>query len=253
MPNAKKRPEKFPAMKTPALVGLAIMALSSIVVAQLVLQPGMPVTDISTGSCTLGFPAGYYIFTTAGHCFNVGTRLYVGSTYIGYVSKREVPTSTNPNNPSTDLAAISLSQANSAAYSPQLYHTSSECSSLTGPPYLVKGYARESSYLFFQNAPVIFNGATSGCIVVYVRYLPRTYPLDSYYVRAFLVDPRMAKGDSGAPAALTNACYISNTPVWIGGTHSARAYYINQYYGYEVTVEYGSARLSITPTPTNWS
>lgn len=242
-------------MKTPALVGLAIMALSSIVVAQLVLQPGMPVTDKSTGSCTLGFPAGYYIFTTAGHCFNVGTKLYVGNTYIGYISKREVPSSTDPNNPSTDLGAISLSQANSAAYSPQLYYTSSECSSLTGPPYLVKGYARESSYLFFQNAPVIFNGAVSGCIIVYVRYLPGTYklPLSGHYVRAFLVDGRMSEGDSGGPATLTNACYTSNTPVWIGGTHFATLYYYGGLMGWEATVEYGSAKLSITPTPTNWS
>lgn len=240
-------------MKPHALVGLVIIALSVTVAAQIVLQPGMRVTDGSTGYCTLGFPAGYYIFTTAGHCFNVGTRLYVGNTYIGYVGKREVPTSKDPSNPSTDLAAISLAQANTAAYSPQLYHTSSECSSLTGPPYLVQGYARESSYLFFQNAPVIFNGASSGCIVVYVRYLPRTYPAGEVYVRAFLVDPRMTGGDSGAPAALTNACYKSNTPVWIGGTHSGRGYYQGQLLGYEVTVEYGSARLSITPTPTSWS
>ncbi|MEM1788017.1 MAG: hypothetical protein QXY12_05675 [Pyrobaculum sp.] len=216
------------------------------------LQPGMMVTN-GSARCTLSFPAGDYIFTTAGHCFPIGARLYVDNRYIGTLSRREVPTSTDPNNPSTDLGVISLSQANTAAYNPRLHHTSSECSSLTGPPYLVRGYARESSYLFFQNAPVIFNGASSGCIIVYLRYLPGTYKYFNYYVRAFLVDPRMTRGDSGAPAALTNGCYTRDTPVWIGGVHSGRDYYNGQLLGFEMTVEYGSRRLSITPTPASWS
>lgn len=235
---------------------VVLVTVAALASAQLVLQPGQTVYS-TNGICTLGFPAGWYTFVTAGHCFPVGTPVYVNGYYIGYVSKVEVLSSKDPNNPSTDMGAIALVQQNTVAYNPTLYQSSSECRRLTADPYIVKGYALESSQLFWVGAPVIFNGALSGCIVLRVRYLPGTYPFtddrgNTYYTRAFLVDVRTVLGDSGGPAALTDGSYLYQTPVWIGGTLIGQSVYNGGVYDYMATVQYGSLRIGVIPTPQSW-
>jgi hypothetical protein len=57
----------------------------------------------------------------------------------------------------------------------------------------------------------------------------------------------------GGPGALSNGCYISNTPVWIGGILCCDGNYNGTNYDWFVTVEYIFNMFGITPYPNSWS
>jgi len=250
-------------MLNPKLIHIAAITaliLSTAAMAQVYVTPGQPLkTDAGYGTLGALATAGSnrYI-VTAGHLSNWWSTgvsfytLYGGSwVYIGTSDMAVDPWGYN-----TDAARVALTTNVLFPQTPTLYFQSSECSSLTGPPYVVRGYAGSSSYLFWQGAPVIFNGITSGCIVLHVQVLPRLLwcPDLGTYVYSFLTEPRQQSGDSGGPATLSNACYLSNTPVWIGGIHMGRFHYTDgNVYGWEVSIDYIFNLFGVTPYPNSWA
>jgi len=251
-------------MLNPKLIHIATitaLVLSAAAMAQVYVTPGQPLKN-DAGYGTLGALAtagsNRYI-VTAGHLSNswsTGVPFYTlyggGWVYIGRSDRVA-----NPQGTATDAARVALVSTVVFPQTPTLYYQSSQCSRLTGPPYVVKGYARSSSYLFWQGAPVIFNGITSGCIVLHVKVKPGLYMnLDSAaYLQAFLTEPNVQDGDSGGPATLTSASYLSNTPVWIGGILCCTGRYAGDgnNYAWMVSVDYIFSLFGLTPYPNSWA
>jgi len=253
-------------MLNPKLIHIAAITaliLSAAAMAQVYVTPGQPLSTDSSGTSggTLGALAtagsSRYIIT-AGHISNdwkTGVpfyTLYGGRwVYIGRSDRVADPWGYN-----TDAARVALTTNVLFPQTPTLYFQSSECSRLTGPPYVVRGYARSSSYLFWQGAPVIFNGVGSTCIVLSVKVPPGRLwnPRLGTYVYAFLTEPRQQSGDSGGPASLSNGSYLRNTPVWIGGIHMGRFTYTDgNVYGWIVSIDYIFNLFLVQPYPNSWA
>jgi len=235
---------------------------SAAAMAQVYVTPGQPLSTDSSG--TSGGTLGALATTGSSRYIQLAISQITGkqvshfTRYMGaggYTLGRSDRVA-DPWGYNTDAARVALDSTVVFPQTPTLYYQSSECSRLTGPPYVVKGYARSSPYLFLQGAPVIFNGVGSTCIVLSVKVPPGRLwnpPLGTY-VYAFLTEPRQQSGDSGGPASLSNGSYLRNTPVWIGGIHMGRFTYTDgNVYGWEVSVDYIFNLFLVQPYPNSWA